>query len=155
MQAGGARLRGRLVAPPAATGWVILAHEGGASLHGSSHEAVARRLNERYFLRFDRDKAALVGRQLRDIACASFAGEAAGWAPIEVPVLFINGGADRFTPPKAAAPLATLCREPSFAVVPEAGHFLAMESSEACDRVARQIRDFFLPQPARSLAVTG
>ena len=122
---------------------------------GERLPAVARRLNERYFLQFDRDKAALVGRQLRDIACASFAGEAASWAPIEVPVLFINGGADSFTPPKAAAPLAALCREPSFAVVPEAGHFLAMESPDACDRVAGQICDFFVPQPARSLAVTG
>jgi len=119
---------------------------------GERLPAVARRLNERYFLRFDRSKAALVGRQLRDIARASFDEEAARWDLIEVPILFINGAADRFTPPKAAAPLAALCREPRFAVTPGAGHFLAMESPDACDHVARQINDFFLRQPARSLA---
>ena len=103
----------------------------------------AQRLHARYFLQFDKAKAAVVGAQLRDIAAASFAAEAARWGRIELPVLFINGALDRFTPPWSALPLARACQRASFAVVPGAGHFLAMEGAEPCAHVARLIGGFF------------
>ncbi|MCX7013400.1 MAG: calcium-binding protein, partial [Candidatus Sumerlaeota bacterium] len=45
LKAGGAKLRATMGLPPAPAGWVILAHEGGASLHGSALGAVAHHLN--------------------------------------------------------------------------------------------------------------
>ncbi|MCX7011975.1 MAG: hypothetical protein NTW86_05315 [Candidatus Sumerlaeota bacterium] len=46
LQAGGATLRARIGLPQTPSGWVVFAHEGGASLHGSALAAVAHQLNE-------------------------------------------------------------------------------------------------------------
>jgi len=46
LRAGSARLRALLAVPPSPSGWVIFAHEGGNSLHGSAHRSVARALNQ-------------------------------------------------------------------------------------------------------------
>ncbi|MCX7015320.1 MAG: phosphoribosyltransferase, partial [Candidatus Sumerlaeota bacterium] len=46
LKAGGATLRARVGLPQAPSGWVIFAHEGGASLRGSALAAVARSLNQ-------------------------------------------------------------------------------------------------------------
>ncbi|MCX7013391.1 MAG: hypothetical protein NTW86_12685 [Candidatus Sumerlaeota bacterium] len=46
LKVSGAKLSARIGLPSTPSGWVILAHEGGASLHGSALGAVARQLNE-------------------------------------------------------------------------------------------------------------
>ncbi|MCX7012730.1 MAG: hypothetical protein NTW86_09260 [Candidatus Sumerlaeota bacterium] len=46
LKAGGVRLRASVGLPSVPAGWVIFAHEGGASLHGSALGSTARKLNE-------------------------------------------------------------------------------------------------------------
>jgi rhamnosyltransferase subunit A len=52
-------------------------------------------------------------------------------AAIEVPVLFINGALDEYTTSEDVRSLAQYIRYSEFAVIPEAGHFLDLESTQA------------------------
>ncbi|MCX7011563.1 MAG: calcium-binding protein [Candidatus Sumerlaeota bacterium] len=45
LKAGGAKVRATVGLPQAPSGWVVFAHEGGASLHGSALASVAHQLN--------------------------------------------------------------------------------------------------------------
>ena len=90
-----------------------------------------RRLHERYFLRFEIQEVANIARQLTYVAGLSFARESVSVGDTTAPLVFINGAADRFTPPQAARPLAAHFADARFAVVADAGHFLAMEGAEA------------------------
>lgn len=53
------------------------------------------------------------------------------FAAIEVPVLFINGALDEYTTTEDVRSLARYLRYSQFAVIPEAGHFLDLESTQA------------------------
>jgi rhamnosyltransferase subunit A len=65
------------------------------------------------------------------------------FAAIEVPVLFINGALDEYTTTKDVRALAQYIRYSHFAVIPEAGHFLDLESTQA-RRAAGEIMRGFL-----------
>ncbi|MFI4935269.1 MAG: alpha/beta fold hydrolase [Caulobacterales bacterium] len=112
----------------------------------------SRRLHERYFLRFGGEEVSQVARQLGYVAELSYANELASWRGVEIPVMFMNGARDRFTPPEAIAPAQARFPAVRFAVVPEAGPFLAMESQAACAEVVAIIRGFFTRQAAEGLA---
>jgi pimeloyl-ACP methyl ester carboxylesterase len=58
-------------------------------------------------------------------------------------VLFANGSADRLTPPSAVAGIERYLPCAEFAVIPDAGHFLAMESREVARRVRAMVENFF------------
>src|SRR5258708_1169986 len=62
---------------------------------------------------------------------------------IDVPVLFVNGELDQYTTPKDVRLLAQHIEHSHFATIPDAGHFLDLESSEA-RRTAGQIKREFL-----------
>jgi pimeloyl-ACP methyl ester carboxylesterase len=62
---------------------------------------------------------------------------------IEVPVLFINGALDEYTTTEDARSLAQFIRYSQFAVIPEAGHFLDLESTNA-RRATGEIKRRFL-----------
>jgi rhamnosyltransferase subunit A len=62
---------------------------------------------------------------------------------IEVPVLFINGALDEYTTTQDVRSLAQYLRYSQFAVIPEAGHFLDLESTQA-RRAAGDFQKSFL-----------
>jgi rhamnosyltransferase subunit A len=53
------------------------------------------------------------------------------FAAIDVPVLFINGALDEYTTTEDVRSIAKHIRYSQFAVIPEAGHFIDLESSHA------------------------
>jgi len=65
------------------------------------------------------------------------------FAAIDVPVLFVNGALDQYTTPEDVRSLAKYIKYSQFAVIPGAGHFLDLESSEA-RRAAGEIERSFL-----------
>ena len=65
------------------------------------------------------------------------------FAAIDVPVLFINGDLDEYTTTEDVRSLAQYIRHSQFAVVPNAGHFLELESTQA-RLVAGEIQRSFL-----------
>jgi rhamnosyltransferase subunit A len=65
------------------------------------------------------------------------------FAAIDVPVLFINGALDEYTTAEDVRSLAKHIRYSQFAVIPEAGHFLDLESSQA-RRISGDIQRSFL-----------
>jgi rhamnosyltransferase subunit A len=66
---------------------------------------------------------------------------------IELPVLFINGALDEYTTTKDVRMLARHIKHAEFATIPNAGHFLDLESTEA-RRVAGEVkRDFLFGRP--------
>lgn len=65
------------------------------------------------------------------------------FAAIDVPVLFVNGALDEYTTPEDVRSLAKHIRYSQFAVIPEAGHFLDLESSQA-RRATGEIERSFL-----------
>jgi rhamnosyltransferase subunit A len=62
---------------------------------------------------------------------------------IDVPVLFVNGALDEYTTTNDVRSLATHIKYSQFAVIPDAGHFLDLESSQA-RRAAGEIERSFL-----------
>jgi rhamnosyltransferase subunit A len=66
------------------------------------------------------------------------------FAAIEVPVLFINGALDEYTTSEDVRSLAQYIRYSQFAVVPGAGHFLDLESSQARRAHGEIMRGFLL-----------
>jgi pimeloyl-ACP methyl ester carboxylesterase len=65
------------------------------------------------------------------------------FAAIEVPVLFINGALDEYTSSEDVRALGQYIRYSEFAVIPEAGHFLDLESTQA-RRATGEIKKAFL-----------
>ena len=65
------------------------------------------------------------------------------FAAIDVPVLFVNGALDEYTTPEDVRSLAKHIKYSQFAVIPDAGHFLDLESSRA-RRAAGEIERSFL-----------
>ncbi|MGC1784281.1 MAG: alpha/beta hydrolase [Acidobacteriaceae bacterium] len=68
----------------------------------------------------------------------------AQFAAIEVPVLFINGDLDEYTTTEDVRSLAQHIRNSKFAVVPNAGHFLELESTHARRAAGEFQRNFLL-----------
>jgi rhamnosyltransferase subunit A len=62
---------------------------------------------------------------------------------IEIPVLFLNGALDQYTTAKDVRVLARHIKYAEFATIPNAGHFLDLESTEA-RRVAGEVKREFL-----------
>lgn len=62
---------------------------------------------------------------------------------IDVPVLFINGALDEYTTTQDVRLLAHHIQESEFAVIPDAGHFLDLEST-AARRAAGEVKRRFL-----------
>jgi rhamnosyltransferase subunit A len=62
---------------------------------------------------------------------------------IDVPVLFVNGALDEYTTTEDVRSLAKHIKYSQFAVIPDAGHFLDLESSQA-RRAAGEIERNFL-----------
>jgi pimeloyl-ACP methyl ester carboxylesterase len=62
---------------------------------------------------------------------------------IDVPVLFVNGALDEYTTTEDVRSLAKHIKYSQFAVIPDAGHFLDLESSQA-RRAAGEIERSFL-----------
>jgi rhamnosyltransferase subunit A len=65
------------------------------------------------------------------------------FAAINVPVLFVNGALDEYTTSEDVRSLAKHIKYSQFAVIPDAGHFLDLESSKA-RRAAGEIERSFL-----------
>jgi pimeloyl-ACP methyl ester carboxylesterase len=65
------------------------------------------------------------------------------FAAINVPVLFINGALDEYTTTEDVRSIAQYIRQSQFAVIPDAGHFLDLESTQA-RRAAGEIKRRFL-----------
>lgn len=63
---------------------------------------------------------------------------------IEVPVLFINGALDEYTTTEDVRSLAKYIKNSQFAVIPDAGHFLDLESSRARRAIGEIERSFLL-----------
>lgn len=63
---------------------------------------------------------------------------------IDVPVLFINGALDEYTTTEDVRSLAKYIKNSQFAVIPDAGHFLDLESSRARRAIGEIERSFLL-----------
>ena len=66
------------------------------------------------------------------------------FAAINVPVLFINGELDEYTTTEDVRSLARHIRHCRFAVIPNAGHFLELESTQARCAAGEIQRDFLV-----------
>ena len=75
------------------------------------------------------------------VACDSYAGANAAMEKVRCPVLFVLGGQDAMTPPKAAEPLQKAARDGRTVLV-EGGHQMM---SEAPDEVLFALREFLRP----------
>jgi pimeloyl-ACP methyl ester carboxylesterase len=65
------------------------------------------------------------------------------FAAIDIPVLFVNGALDEYTTSEDVRSLAKYIKYSQFAVIPDAGHFLDLESSKA-RRAAGEMERTFL-----------
>ncbi|WP_380184142.1 alpha/beta fold hydrolase [Kalamiella sp. sgz302252] len=74
---------------------------------------------------------------------------------IEQPVLFVNGELDEYTRPEDIRLMADYVRDCDFRTVPEAGHFLDMETRAAAQQVHRILNDYFAPAGLLPLSETG
>ena len=66
------------------------------------------------------------------------------FAAIDVPVLFMNGALDEYTTSEDVRSLAQHLRYSQFAVIPEAGHFLDLESTQARRATGEVMKGFLL-----------
>jgi rhamnosyltransferase subunit A len=66
------------------------------------------------------------------------------FAAIDVPVLFMNGALDEYTTTEDVRSLAEHIRYSQFAVIPEAGHFLDLESTQARRATGEVMKEFLL-----------
>jgi rhamnosyltransferase subunit A len=66
-------------------------------------------------------------------------------ARITVPVLFLNGEKDEYTSPADVRLLADPLKSSRFATIPDAGHFLELESRTAYEQVRQQVCGFLCP----------
>jgi pimeloyl-ACP methyl ester carboxylesterase len=71
------------------------------------------------------------------------------FAAIDVPVLFVNGALDEYTTSEDARSLARYIRYSQFAVIPEAGHFLDLESARTRRASGEIMREFLLGRDLR------
>lgn len=113
-------------------------------------DALGERLPERMKSAFRRfcleltpDQATHLRNHMLDVMASAASGAVSLLGAIDVPIAFVNGAADRFTPPESARGFEGLVRTATFHIVPGAGHFLALESPERADFVCRVGRDFF------------
>jgi rhamnosyltransferase subunit A len=74
---------------------------------------------------------------------------------IEVPVLFINGALDEYTTSEDVRSLAKYIRYSQFAVIPEAGHFLDLESTQTRRATGEIMRGFLLGKDLLAKACTA
>jgi pimeloyl-ACP methyl ester carboxylesterase len=82
-------------------------------------------------------------------ACNAYGGALAAAAALEIPALFILGGADQMTPPKAARSLIEACRQSTVVMLPQAGHALMAEDPEGVRRALAEFAQRTLaPQSA-------
>jgi pimeloyl-ACP methyl ester carboxylesterase len=66
---------------------------------------------------------------------------------VSLPTLVVAGGADLLTPPKYGAYLRDHIPGAQMAVIPEAGHMMALENPEALVAHLRAFLDACLPPP--------
>ncbi|MBS0294666.1 MAG: alpha/beta hydrolase [Proteobacteria bacterium] len=102
-----------------------------------------RRVHKDYYLGLDEVQVQHVVDHARYCLSASTDRIEARLKAIRIPVLFANGAADRLTPPSAVDGIERHLPQAEFAVIPDAGHFLAMESKDAAARVRAMVEGFF------------
>lgn len=98
---------------------------------------------QRYFETLNPAQVAYLADHMRDLPDLDATALFARLRAIEIPVLFANGAGDRFTPPSAAREFAHHVPDARFTQFAGAGHFLALESKETCERVCETVRGFF------------
>ena len=64
------------------------------------------------------------------VACSRYAAGLETAAALQCPVLFVLGGSDSMTPPRAAKALIDACRQPQVVTLPHAGHALMSEDPD-------------------------
>ncbi len=96
----------------------------------------------RYFLELEPRQIAHILRHMRDTATLDARDFRQVLRAIDTPVLFANGAWDRFAPPEAARAFAGDVRGADFTIVPNAGHFLGLESRAAAAWGCDVIRDW-------------
>jgi rhamnosyltransferase subunit A len=77
------------------------------------------------------------------------------FADIDVPVMFINGALDEYTTTEDVRSLAAHIRHSQFAVVPDAGHFLDLESKRARRATGGIKRGFLLQEESGAAEEQG
>ena len=101
-----------------------------------------RQLYLRYFMHLSDSQLRGVSNQIRHMLELEPYRYVAKLNKIEIPLLFGNGSADRFTSPESVRPIAHFVANCSFATIKNSGHFLALEGPEACADVCSGIRAF-------------
>jgi len=99
-----------------------------------------------YFMDLNPDQLRIISGQIRYMLNLATEGGLDQLAAIDIPVLFGNGSADRFTSPTSILPMQNYVAGCRFAVFEGAGHFLAIEGKKTRSEVVAQIRRFFAPQ---------
>ncbi len=67
-------------------------------------------------------------------------------AKIKIPLLFVNGGKDIYTPPQSAKDFHAALPNARFEVITQSGHFLSMEGSAIGVELRKILRGFFMEQ---------
>jgi rhamnosyltransferase subunit A len=76
------------------------------------------------------------------------------FAAIDVPVLFVNGALDEYTTTEDVRSLAKHIKYSQFAVIPDAGHFLDLESSRARRAAGEIMRSFLFGRDPMAITCT-
>ncbi len=78
-------------------------------------------------------------RQVLELDASNYA---ESFSAIDIPVLFINGAKDDYTTAEQARGFAAYIPNSHFRVIPDAGHFLDMESKDAWNISSRSVPEF-------------
>jgi rhamnosyltransferase subunit A len=101
-----------------------------------------KRLYEAYFMSLDETQILYAIEQVRYVLEQRPDEHLESLSSLTVPMLFMNGELDLYTPPEAMRPIGAFVRNSTFNVVPGAGHFLATENRAAEAYVCRVLRGF-------------
>ncbi|MFJ4143837.1 alpha/beta fold hydrolase [Pseudomonas sp. NPDC089734] len=88
--------------------------------------------------------------QIRKLSASNYVER---FASIKIPVLFINGEKDEYTTVEDARSFSNYIAQSSFKVVPDAGHFLDLESKAAWLTSQKNVLEFFGTEETQSQPV--
>lgn len=103
-----------------------------------------KRVYRSYFLDLDDLQLAYAAEQIRYVMAQEAEGYLKKFTEVDIPILFLNGGEDRYTPPESVRAIGGYLTNSLFHVVPGAGHFLTNESRATFHHVCEVVNGFLV-----------
>lgn len=112
---------------------------------GQHLPALYKRYNRRHIVGLDLHEYVQMHAHIRQMLDLEARDYCRDFATIDIPLLFVNGERDAYTPPADARRFAALIEDSRFATIANAGHFLDMEHKRACEATRDAILGFLRP----------